>query len=180
MKVTNKLDYNIAMSRQLDTIGRSVYINFGRRATDVPAKIDTGADSSSVWASNIRVDKDGVLKFSLFSKGSPYYNGKVFRRTDYSVAAVKSASGHETIKYRTHFTITVAGKKIRALFGLSDRAMHNFPVLIGRRTLNGKFLVDVSISEVKSPKKIRTIRLNKELTKDPHKFYKKYHQKGAK
>ena len=65
MKVTDKLDYNIAMSRQLDTIGRSIYIDFGRRATDVPAKIDTGADSSSVWASNIRVDKDGVLTFSL-------------------------------------------------------------------------------------------------------------------
>ena len=167
------------MSRQLDTIGRSVYINFGRRATDVPAKIDTGADSSSVWASNIRVDKDGVLKFSLFGKGSPYYNGKVFRRTDYSVAIVKSASGHEIIKYRTHFTITIAGKKIKALFGLSDRAAHNFPVLIGRRTLSGKFLVDVSMSEVKNPKKIRTIELNKELAEDPRKFYKKYHQKGA-
>jgi hypothetical protein len=164
------------MTAQKTIIGRNVKLDFGRRAVNVPAKVDTGADSSSVWASNIRVDKDGVLKFSLFGKGSPYYNGKVFRRTDYSVAAVKSASGHETIKYRTHFTITVAGKKIRALFGLSDRAMHNFPVLIGRRTLSGKFLVDVSTDEVKSPKKIRTIRLNKELTKDPHKFYKKYHK----
>ena len=164
------------MTAQKTIIGRNVKVDFGRRAADVPAKVDTGADSSSVWASNIRVDKAGILKFSLFGKGSPYYNGKVFRRTDYSVAAVKSASGHETIKYRTHFTITVAGKKIRALFGLSDRAMHNFPVLIGRRTLSGKFLVDVSTDEVKSPKKIRTIRLNKELTKDPHKFYKKYHK----
>lgn len=161
-------------------IGRNVNIDFGRRAIGVPAKVDTGADGSSVWASNVRIDKNGILKFSLFGKGSPYYNGKVFRRTDYSVAMIKSASGHEIIKYRTYFTITIAGKKIKALFSLSDRAVHNFPVLIGRRTLNGKFLVDVSISEVKSPKKIRTIRLNKELTKDPHKFYKKYHQKGAK
>ena len=160
-------------------IGRSVNIDFGSRAIGVPAKIDTGADSSSVWASNIRIDKNGVLKFSLFGKGSPYYNGKVFRRTDYSVAMVKSASGHEIIKYRTHFTITLAGKNIKALFGLSDRAVHNFPVLIGRRTLSGKFLVDVSMSEVKNPKKIRTIELNKELAEDPRKFYKKYHQKGA-
>ena len=164
------------MTAQKTIIGRNVKVDFGRRAVNVPAKVDTGADSSSVWASNVRIGKDGVLKFSLFGKGSPYYNGKVFRRTDYSVAVVKSASGHETIKYRTHFTITVAGKKIRALFGLSDRAMHNFPVLIGRRMLNGKFLVDVSTNEVKSPKKVRTIRLNKELTKDPHKFYKKYHK----
>ena len=161
-------------------IGRSVNIDFGRRAIGVPAKIDTGADSSSVWASNIRVDKDGILKFSLFGKGSPYYNGKVFRRTDYSVVMVKSASGHEIIKYRTHFTITIAGKKIRVLFGLSDRAEHRFPVLIGRRTLSGKFLVDVSIDEAKNPKKVRKNSLNKELAKDPYKFYKKYHQKGVK
>lgn len=160
-------------------IGRNVKIDFGRRAIGVPAKVDTGADGSSIWASNIRVDKNGILKFSLFGKGSPYYNGKVFRRTDYSVAMVKSASGHEIIKYRTHFTITIAGKKIKALFGLSDRSAHNFPVLIGRRTLSGKFLVDVSMSEVKNPKKTRTIELNKELAEDPRKFYKKYHQKGA-
>lgn len=161
-------------------IGRSIRVDFGKRAIGVPAKIDTGADGSSVWASNVRIDKNGVLKFSLFGKGSPYYNGKVFRRTDYSVAMVKSASGHEIIKYRTHFTITIAGKKIKALFSLSDRAVHNFPVLIGRRTLSGKFLVDVSINEVKDLKKVQTAELNKELVKDPYKFYKKYHQKGAK
>lgn len=163
------------MSRQ-SILGRTVRVDFGTRAVGVPAKIDTGADGSSVWASNIRVDKDGVLKFSLFGEGSPHYNGKVFRRTDYSVAMVKSASGHEIIKYRTHFTITLGGKKIKALFNLSDRAVHNFPVLIGRRTLSGKFLVDVSMNEVKSPKKRRTMGLNKELAKNPHKFYKKYHK----
>ncbi len=161
----------------LPVLGRTVRVNFGNRAIGVAAKVDTGADGSSVWASNIRVDKDGVLKFSLFGKGSPYYNGKVFRRTDYSVAVVKSASGHETIKYRTHFTITLAGKKIKALFSLSDRAVHNFPVLIGRRTLSGKFLVDVNMNEIESPKKSQTVDLNKELARNPYKFYKKYHHR---
>ena len=73
-------------------VGRNVRVDFGKRAIGVPAKIDTGADSSSVWASNIRIDKDGILKFSLFGKGSPYYNGKVFRRTEYSVAIVKRST----------------------------------------------------------------------------------------
>ncbi len=158
-------------------IGSNARINFGKRATGVPAKIDTGADGSSVWASNIRVDKDGVLIFSLFGEGSPYYNGKVFRRTDYSAAMIKSASGHKIIKYRTHFTITLAGKKIKALFSLSDRAVHNFPVLIGRRTLSGKFLVDVNMNEIESPKKSQTVDLNKELARNPYKFYKKYHHR---
>lgn len=61
------------------------FVDFGKRAQKVPAKIDTGADSSAVWASNIRIGKDGVLVL-LFGKGSPYYNGKIFKRTDYTVA----------------------------------------------------------------------------------------------
>lgn len=167
---------------QLSTIGRNALISFGKRAVDVPAKIDTGADGSSVWASNIRIDKNGVLKFSLFGEGSPYYNGKIFKRTDYSVAKVRSTSGHEQIRYRTHLTVIIKGRKIKTLFNLSDRAKNNYPVLIGRRTIAGKFLVDVMESDLEHQYKYEeeSRDLNKELAKNPHKFYKKYHQKGAK
>ena len=161
-------------------IGRNARIDFGRRAVGVPAKIDTGADGSSVWASNIRVDKNGVLKFSLFGEGSPYYNGKIFKRTDYSVAMVKSASGHEIMKFRTHFTVRINDRKMKVLFGLSDRSSHSYPVLIGRRTIAGKFLVDVTRFEIDMSVYKRTNRLNKELQRDRYGFYKKYHQKGAK
>ena len=133
-------------------IGRNVRIHFSQRM-DVPAKVDTGADNSAVWASNIRVGKDGVLRFSLFGEGSPYYTGKLIKRTEYSVAAVRSASGHQVIKYCTYFTVRIGGRKIRVLFGLSDRSLHNFPVLIGRRTLHkGRFLVDVRKGEIDSVK----------------------------
>lgn len=165
-------------------IGRIVKVDFGKRAVGVPAKIDTGADGSAVWASKIRVDKDGVLKFALFGEGSPYYNGKIFKRTNYSVVRVRSASGHQTIKYRTHFTITLAGRKIRAVFGLSDRSSLDYPVLIGCRTIRGKFLVDVSRSEPKTRDKIKRIKknisLNEELSANPVAFYKKYHKPKAK
>ena len=51
-------------------IGSTEFVNFGERAQKIPAKIDTGADSSAVWASDIHIDKDGALKFSLFGEGS--------------------------------------------------------------------------------------------------------------
>ena len=63
-----------------EIIGIVELVSIGKRAIDIPAKIDTGADSSSIWASNIRVDKNGVLRFSLFGEGSPYYNGKIYKR----------------------------------------------------------------------------------------------------
>ena len=160
-------------------IGRNARIDFGRRAVGVPAKIDTGADGSSVWASKVRVDKDGVLRFALFGEGSPYYNGKIFKRTDYSVAMVRSASGHEIMKFRTNFTVRINGRKMKVLFGLSDRSSHNYPVLIGRRTIAGKFLVDVTRAEIHEASQKRQA-YNEEFEKDRYAFYKKYHQKGAK
>ncbi|RKW03083.1 MAG: hypothetical protein D8B38_02290 [Candidatus Saccharimonas sp.] len=162
--------------RKKTIIGRNIKIHFSQRM-DVPAKVDTGAYSSAVWASNIRVGKDGVLRFSLFGEGSPYYTGKLIKRTEYSVAAVRSASGHQIIKYRTYFTVRIGGRKIRVLFGLSDRSLHNFPVLIGRRALHeGRFLVDVCRSEIDNVKQKYPRRLNQELKRNPYEFYKKYHK----
>ena len=69
--------------------------------------------------------------------------------------------------------IKLAGYTIRASFGLSDRSTHNYPVLIGRRTLSGRFLVDVSQTEdlVKAKKNTPT-NLNEEMKQNPYKFYK--------
>lgn len=162
------------MEKKLQIIGSSERISIGKRAVDVPAKIDTGADTSSIWASHIRVGKDGILRFRLFDEGSKYYSGKVYKRKDYKVAIVRNANGHEQIRYRTHFAITIANKKIKVLFNLSDRSRNNYPVLIGRRTVSNKFAVDVSRKAITYPKIAKTKKLNKELRDDPYQFHKKY------
>lgn len=163
--------------KPLEIIGSTELVSIGGRV-DVPAKVDTGADSSSIWASKIKVDKDGVLSFALFGEGSPFYNGKVFKRTDYEVAIVRSATGEEQMRYRTHLPIKIKGRTITALFNLSDRSRNNAPILIGKRTIRGKFIVDVSKSAIDFPKNRRVSGLNAELKKNPYQFYKKY-QKGA-
>ena len=165
--------------KEKSIIGSTEFVNFGEQVQKVPAKIDTGADSSAVWASNICVDKDGALKFSLFGKGSPYYNGKIFKRTDYSVVRVRSSMGQEQIRYRTHFWVKLGGRKIKMLMNLSDRSKNEFPVLIGRRSISGKFLVDVSRKNVRRKKPSVTASLNEEIKLNPYEFYKKYHQKGG-
>ncbi len=108
-------------------VGRNELVSFSKIAVNVPAKIDTGADSSSIWVSNVRVDKQGVLKFSLFGEGSPYYTGKVIKREQYTVAAVKSSNGHEQIRYRARLSLRLGGKRIRASFTLADRSTQAFP-----------------------------------------------------
>lgn len=162
----------------LITVGRNESVDLLRYARrKVPAKIDTGADSSSIWVSHVRVDKNGVLKFSLFGEGSPFYNGKTIKREKYTVAQVLSGSGHQQMRYRTQLSLRLGEKRIRTTFNLSDRSQHKFPVLIGRRTLSGKFLVDVARSAYHTSKKPEVKELNEQLKKDPYGFYKKHYKK---
>lgn len=160
----------------MDNIGVAEIISIGKY-TDVPAKIDTGADASAIWASKIRVDKDGILKFSLFGVGSPHYTGRVLKRTVFGVAKVKSSNGTMEMRYRTHLTVKIGGRKIRALFYLADRSTQKFPVIIGRRTVAGKFMVDVSQKAVKLQRPKKT-GLNDMLKADPHQFHKRYVKKA--
>ncbi|MBR2855366.1 ATP-dependent zinc protease [Candidatus Saccharibacteria bacterium] len=168
---------NFKQSQDLPVIGSTEYVEVGGHK-NIPAKIDTGADSSSVWASHIRVTKDGVLCFCLFDEGSPFYTGEVIKREDYKVAVVRNASGYEQIRYRTHLSVVIDGHRIKALFNLSDRSNNNFPILIGRRTISGKFLVDVSKNHTPIPPKNPKSRLiQQRLKKDPYAFHQEYIKK---
>jgi hypothetical protein len=52
--------------------------------------------------------------------------------------------------------------------------------LIGRRTLSGKFIVDVSQSEnLIKIEKVTPQKLNDQMKKDPYKFYKEKYLNGA-
>ncbi len=164
-------DQNPSASRPV--IGPSAYISVAGRER-VPVKIDTGAEASSIWASKIRVDKDGVLKFCLFGESSPFYTGKVIKRTNFQVLVVRSAMGHEQIRYRVHLPITIKGRKIRVLFSLADRSRNSFPILIGRRTLQGKFIVDVSLPDVPYEKKPKPPLDLEQFQADPYVFHQKY------
>ena len=166
-----------SQNQPLAIIGSTEHIDVAS-IKNIPAKIDTGADSSSIWASHIRITRDGILKFRLFDEGSPFYTGKAFKRTDYKVAIIRDASGREHIRYRTHITMRLKEKRIRALFSLSDRSKNNFPVLIGRRTIAGKFLVDVSKHHTTiPPKNPKTKLIACHLKENPYEFHCKYIKK---
>jgi hypothetical protein len=165
------------MNNKLQVIGRNVMVELvGHDCLLIPAKVDTGADSSSIWATNITINKAGTLSFTLFGKSSPYFTGEVIKRTAYRVALVRSSNGHGQIRYRTEIPLRIAGKRVRASLFLSDRSINHFPILLGRKTIYNKFLVDVSLKEYDRPPIMRPgVSLNKELLKDPYAFYKKYH-----
>lgn len=132
--------------KDLVIIGRAEKINLRDfDLANVPAKVDTGADSSSLWVSNVIEKADG-LYFVLFDPSSPYYTGVVqhFTKPDYSQIKVSNSFGHKEMRYKVKLRISVKGRNVRATFTLSDRSLKTYPILLGRRLLHGKFLVDVT------------------------------------
>lgn len=131
-------------------IGKIEYISLpGEKLANVPAKIDTGADSSAIWASNVRV-KGRKLYYTLFDKQSKYYTGNELHTTDFTISRITNSFGHAEDRYKVRITIILSGRRIRATFTLANRSNNTYPLLIGRRTLHGKFLVDVTIKPKKN------------------------------
>ena len=161
-------------SRKLNVIGPTEFISVAG-IEDVPAKIDTGADTSVIWATNISMAKDGTLEFSFFGPKSPLYTGKVIKTTKYVAKSVRSSHGDAQIRYTVRLPLIIRNKSFVASFTLTDRSLNNYPVLIGKNTLKGRFMVDVSKEHFKTSK---TRKLNQELKKDPYKFHQKYIRRG--
>lgn len=141
------------MKPKPQVIGRKAYIDLPVHGFKrIPAKIDTGADNSAIWASDIE-EKNGVVKFKLFDKSSPHFTGETITTKDYKIISVKNSFGVSEYRYKTVLTTRLEGRDIRIRYTLADRSNTSQPVLIGRRTLLGKFMVDVSLDPDRGKKR---------------------------
>lgn len=124
-------------------IGTTEYVYLPDVSDDpLPAKIDTGADGSAIWASSIE-EKDGQLSYVFFSPQSVFYTGTIFTTSDYRVVSVKNSFGGKEHRYRIKLQMKIARKTYKSLFTLADRSRSRFPILLGKRFLKDRYLVDV-------------------------------------
>lgn len=161
------------LNNTLKVVGSTEYVEVSG-IKNIPAKIDTGADTSAIWASQINMESDGTLSFVLFNSKSPLYTGEKLTTTDYLARSVRSSHGDTQIRYRVKLPIVLGGEAFTTTFTLANRSRNNFPVLIGRHTLEDRFLVDVSKAAIEHPKAKSSLHLNQELRDDPYKFHQKY------
>lgn len=139
-------------------IGRAENIDFVGTSLAVPAKIDTGAFRSSVHASSIKEtkNKDGepVLKFELF--GHPHAPvRRPLETTRYEKISVKSSNGAVEERYEVTLKVKVGPKIFNTSFTLADRGRNVYPVLIGRKALKSRFMIDTSKTSVRRSNLIR-------------------------
>ncbi|AZJ34523.1 MULTISPECIES: ATP-dependent zinc protease family protein [Tenacibaculum] len=131
-------------------IGRIEKISFlNWEIEDLPVKIDTGAYTSAIHCKHIE-EKDGVLEFILLCPKTEKYNNKLLQTTKYKVKSIRSSNGKKQKRYVVSTSAIFYGKKYKIKLSLSDRGKMNYPVLIGRKFLNKKFIVDVSQKNITS------------------------------
>lgn len=139
------------MSKYPVIIGRFEYIDVIDALTAIPAKMDTGANRSSIHATNIKeVTQNGkkLLKFSLL--GHPAHPESYNLSTnEYTQIEVKSSNGHVTKRYEVKLKIKLGYKIFIASFTLADRSGNVFPVLVGREALRKRFIIDPDRAGVK-------------------------------
>lgn len=156
-------------------IGRTAVVDIvAENIRNVPVKIDTGADTSAIWASELDVSADGSLSFCLFEKGSPFYTGTRHTTSSYSISSVRSSHGTVQVRYRVQLVVRLGGIRVRGTFTLADRSKNNYPILIGCKLLNGKFIVDVSKGRPITSAE-QSNALTDEMLKDPRAFFDKYY-----
>lgn len=111
------------------------------------AKIDTGAFTSSLHAEDIREEEENgkmVLKFEILMSGHKDFTGKTLSFEEYKQKKVKNSFGQTETRYLVVTRIKIAGETFSAEFTLSDRSSMKNSILLGRKILQNKFLVDVN------------------------------------
>ncbi len=109
------------------------------------ARVDTGAETSSMHAEDVRlVEKEGK-RYVSFSLINPESGDRVplehrLQRT----VSVRQGNGEKEKRYVVRLWVSVGELRARIDVGLSDRDYSDYPMLLGRNFLVDTAIVDVS------------------------------------
>lgn len=111
----------------------------------VKVKIDSGAYTSTIHCSKIKEENE-KLNIVFLGKKEQGYSGEMISFTEYKLKKVRSSSGEMQERFTVKGDIVLFGKKYKTEFTLSKRNKMRFPVLLGRKLLNNRFLIDTSLT----------------------------------
>jgi hypothetical protein len=123
---------------------------------NIACKVDTGAATSAIHCKEVHVVEEAqgrMLYFSLLDPEHEGYNNKTFCTPHFEERLVKSSSGLSELRYVIETPVILFGETHLTQFTLADRERMRFPILLGRRLLRKKFIVDVSRTNLSAKKK---------------------------
>ena len=132
--------------------------------SNIHAKIDTGAYTCSLHCHKAKV-VDGELEFILLDEEHPEFTGMKFAFKQFEERDIRNSFGDMERRFVITTTIRIFNEDIVAEFSLSNRGSLKFPVLIGRKILRDRFLIDVKKKNLSYKEKVRLLHLRKRKTR---------------
>jgi len=147
-RVTKTIQPALANCKQSNKfiIGEKEWVYLPAANTHFKARIDSGATTSSISASNIeRFEKDGQkwVRFDL-THSSDDTSVNLERPLDRRVAIIQSSSDKKESRLVISLMIKIGDISQNTQFTLADRSQMDFPILLGRSFLRDIVLIDVS------------------------------------
>ncbi|AGC76252.1 hypothetical protein LX97_00921 [Nonlabens dokdonensis] len=136
------------MTSHKTLIGRTDRADFPKlEIQGIDIKIDTGAYTSSIHCKDIE-ETDGVLFATLLDEEHEQYHGKRLSFEEYKITSVRSSNGSVDMRYEVQGNIRLFNKLYKISLTLNNREKMKYPVLIGRKFLSSKFIVDPELQDV--------------------------------
>lgn len=116
----------------------------------IPAKIDTGARTSSLHAD---VLDDFIRDGQRFVRFAVDWGGvrHSCEAVHVDVRGITSSNGEQQTRFVIKTPLTIGNLAFRAEISLADRSQMQFPMLIGRSALRRRMVVDSGHSWLQSP-----------------------------
>ncbi|MXO90500.1 ATP-dependent zinc protease family protein [Pontixanthobacter aquaemixtae] len=118
----------------------------------IPAKIDTGARTSSLHGKVIEeLERDGQ-KYVRFAVDFPdQAEPLICEAVHVDIRGITSSNGKTQRRYVIKTPMQIGDQEFRVEISLADRSDMKFPILVGRSTLRRRFVVDSGYSWLQTP-----------------------------
>jgi len=137
------------------TLGRIEPVSFpDLDLFNIEAKLDTGAYTTSLHCHQIEVKTENnkqVLCARVLDPNHPEYNNRLLCFNAFKKKSVRNSFGQVEERFVIKTRIRIGKRTILAFVSLSDREAMRYPVLIGRKILKGRYLVDVEFKNLSNP-----------------------------
>ena len=130
-------------------IGYTEYVSLPDFGIDCYAKIDTGACTSSLHADQIEAFKREGKRWVRFHVRFDNHHQSLNQVCEAPVIArrtIASSNGQRSTRYIIRTLLSAAGTTWPIEISLSNRGSMKYPMLIGRKAISGRFLVDVTLT----------------------------------
>jgi len=109
----------------------------------IEVKIDTGAYTSSIHCHSIEV-KDNVLECQFVDAEFDKHPPIVLHFDEFTTKMVKSSNGITEERFAIKTEVLIFKKTYQIELTLTERGTMKFSVLLGRKFINKKFIIDTS------------------------------------